>query len=267
MINEILKNTIFLDYRNIFLKLHSYHFPLLFKDFYFIIQVLQSRNIRVKYHSYRELMKGEKQCLRCIFRIPLLHMKKEVLFFHLQGGKEDFMSYINTLKESAQHVKKVSSICGSAMLLALKNIINMFRIKVSNILEIGFSHLVVAVSAMYYGPIMAGICGIVADTLEYIMHPSGPYFPGFAINEFAIGFLYGSFFYKKKITLPRVILARLCVAVLTELMLTPLWLHILYGNAYIALVSARIVTQLIKFPIDCALLYVLLKNIQRIRKQ
>lgn len=176
------------------------------------------------------------------------------------------MSYFQMLKESTHHLKNVSSLCGSAMLLALKNVINMFRIKISNILEIGFSHLVVAVSAMYYGPVLAGICGIIADTLEYIMHPSGPYFPGFALNEFVIGFLYGSFFYKKKITLARVIVARLCVAVITELILTPIWLHILYGNAYMALVSARIVAQLIKFPIDCALLYFLLTNLQKIRK-
>ena len=176
------------------------------------------------------------------------------------------MSNFHMIEESTKELKKVSSLCGSAMLIALKSVVSLFRIQISNILEIGFSHLVVGVSALYYGPILSGIAGVVADTVEYILRPTGPYFPGFAINEFVIGFLYGCFFYKKEITLRRVILARLCVAISTELILTPLWLNILYGNAYIALVSARITTQLIKFPIDCILLYTLLKNMQRIKK-
>lgn len=176
------------------------------------------------------------------------------------------MSYFLMIKESAKEVKKVSSLCGSAMLIAVKSVVSLLRIQVSNILEIGFSHLVVGVSAMYYGPVLSGIAGLVADTIDYLLRPTGPYFPGFALNEFVIGFLYGCFFYKKEITFKRVFFARLCVALLTELIMTPLWLNILYGKAYIALVGARITTQLIKFPIDCILLYTLLKNMQKIKK-
>lgn len=176
------------------------------------------------------------------------------------------MSYFHLLKESAQEIKKVTSLCATAMLLALKSVVSLFRIQISNILEIGFSHLVSGITAFYYGPVMAGFAGILGDTIEYLFRPTGPYFPGFALNEFVIGFVYGSFFYKKKITLSRVILARLCVVLLVEVCMTPLWLNILYGKAFIALVSARITSQIIKFPIDCILLYTLLKNMQRIKK-
>ena len=176
------------------------------------------------------------------------------------------MSYFHLIKESAQELKKVTSLTATAMLLALKSVISTFRIQVSNILEIGFSHLISAVIALYYGPMMAGVAGVVADTIDYLIRPTGPYFPGFALNEFVIGFLYGLFFYKKNITLPRVICARLCVAIFTELLMTPLWLNILYGDAYLALVGARITTQIIKFPIDCALLYGLLKSVSKIKK-
>lgn len=170
------------------------------------------------------------------------------------------------IKESAQELKKISTLTATAMLTALKNIVDLFRIPVSNILEVGFTHLVSGVTAFYYGPIVAGVAGILSDTIGYILRPSGPYFPGFAFNEFVIGFIYGLFFYKKNITLGRVIIAQLFVAIITGLILTPLWLHILYGNAYIALVSARIITQAIKFPIDCFLLYFLLKSISKIKK-
>lgn len=170
------------------------------------------------------------------------------------------------IKQSSNEFKKISTLTATAMLTALKNVIDVFRIPVSNILEIGFTHLISGVTALYYGPVVAGVVGILSDTLGYILHPSGPYFPGFALNEFIIGFLYGLFFYKKQITLGRVVVAQLCISIITGLILTPLWLHILYGNAFFAIVSARIVAQAIKFPIDCALLYFLLKTLTRIKK-
>lgn len=175
------------------------------------------------------------------------------------------MTYFNSVKESTKEIKKVSSLCGVAMLTAVKSVISVFRVPVSNILEISFSHLAVGVSGLYYGPVLTGIAGVVADTLEFMLRPTGFYFPGFALNEFIIGFIYGSFFYKKKITWKRVLSARLLIVLIVDMILTPLWLNIMYGNAFWALFTARITVQLIKFPIDFLLLYVLLKNIQRIK--
>lgn len=176
------------------------------------------------------------------------------------------MLSVSQIKESSKEIKKVTSLSGCAMLTAVKAVIAQFTISVSNILEIGFSGIVVGATAMYYGPVLSGIAGVIADTIEYLLRPSGPYFPGFAINEFVIAFIYGIFFYQQKITLKKVILAELCVLLIVNMGLTPLWLHILYGKGFIALFFARITTQLIKFPINCALLYLLLTSLQKIRK-
>ena len=176
------------------------------------------------------------------------------------------MLSVSQIKESSKEIKKVTSLSGCAMLTAVKAVIAQFTISVSNILEIGFSGIVVGATAMYYGPVLSGIAGVIADTIEYLLRPSGPYFPGFAINEFVIAFIYGIFFYQQKITLKKVILAELCVLLIVNMVLTPLWLHILYGKGFIALFFARITTQLIKFPINCALLYLLLTSLQKIRK-
>ncbi len=176
------------------------------------------------------------------------------------------MLSVSQIKESSKEIKKVTSLSGCAMLTAVKAVIAQFTISVSNILEIGFSGIVVGATAMYYGPVLSGITGVIADTIEYLLRPSGPYFPGFAINEFVIAFIYGIFFYQQKITLKKVILAELCVLLIVNMGLTPLWLHILYGKGFIALFFARVTTQLIKFPINCALLYLLLTSLQKIRK-
>lgn len=169
------------------------------------------------------------------------------------------------IKSSAKELRKVTSLTGTAMLTALNVAVGSLFIPITPTLRIGFSSLPAAVSAMYYGPICTGIAGVIADTLKYIIRPDGPYFPGFALNEFLTGLIYGCFFYKKKITLPRVIIARACITIFINLILTSLWLNILYQNPIFTI--ARLIKNVVMFPIDVALLYTILKSAERIKKQ
>ena len=180
----------------------------------------------------------------------------------------NFASFFSKLsqstKDSANEIKKVSSICGCAMFTALDIILRAIRIDFSAVLSLGFSTLAVAASAMYYGPLLTGLAGIIADTLGHLVHPNGPYFPGFAISAFITGVIYGCFFYKQeKISWKRVILARLCITVVINLILTPLWLNMMYGNALFAV--PRIIKNIVMFPLDAWLLYIVLKTALRVR--
>lgn len=169
------------------------------------------------------------------------------------------------IKASGKEVRKVTSLTGCSMFTALNTVISTFRIQVSNVLEIGFSSITVGVAAMYYGPVLCGTMGVVADTLKYIVRPTGFYFPGFAVNEFLTGFIYGCFFYKKEPSLKRVILARLVVVLLVNMLLNPLWLSMMYGKAFLVLLTARIIKNIVLFPVDVALLYFALKGARRIK--
>lgn len=167
------------------------------------------------------------------------------------------------IKSSGKELKKVSSITGCSMLTALNVAVGTLFIPITPTLRIGFSSVFAGVSGMVYGPLITGFAGVIADTLKYIIRPDGPYFPGFAINEFLTGFIYGCFFYKKKITLPRVILARATITIFINLGLTSLWLNLLYGNAIFTMI--RLVKNVVMFPIDVAILYFTLKAAQRIQ--
>ena len=175
------------------------------------------------------------------------------------------MQSVSNIKDSAKELKKVGSITGTSMLMALKAVIAQFTIHVSDFLEIGFSNCITGVCGMYYGPILSGIAGVVIDNIEYLLRPTGFYFPGFTLNEFVVGFIYGCFFYKKEITWKRVLVAHLVVALVVNMGLTPLWLRMMYGGTFWAIWTGRIVIQLIKFPIDFAILYVVLKTMSRVR--
>ena len=109
--------------------------------------------------------------------------------------------------------------------------------------------------------------GGIADIIKFIIKPTGPFFPGFTLNEMILGFVYGLIFYKKEIKLPKVIGARMIVTFGINLVLTPLWLSIMYGNAYKFMVPVRLIKNLVMIPVDVFLLYSVLrfaeKNLKR----
>lgn len=176
------------------------------------------------------------------------------------------MNSVNTVRESTKELKKLSSLTGTALLMAIKAVIAQFTIAVSNFLEIGFSGVVPGVCGYYYGPVLSGLAGICADTIEYLLRPSGPYFPSFALNEFIAGFVFGLFFYKRKeISWKRILCAQLTVSLINNWLLTPLWLSMLYGKAFYAIWVGRIVVQCIRFPIDFFILYTVIRTVTRVK--
>lgn len=177
------------------------------------------------------------------------------------------MQTLTNIKLSYMEFKKTKSLVLVSLFTGLNMLLGNFTIKFSNYLQIGFASFAAGIGAMYYGPVMAGIAGIVADNLKFfLMNTGAPYFPGFTINEFLVGFIYGCFFYKKEITWKRVMIARFLVVVLLNMILTSVWLNILYGKGFLVYLSARIVKNVVAFPFEVIILYNLLKAFERIKK-
>ena len=176
-----------------------------------------------------------------------------------------FQDLARRLRAGLEEVHRLSSMVGTAMLAAVHLVLNQFTFAVNQFLEIGFTFLASAAAAYLYGPWMAGLMGIVTDTLGYFLRPNGAYFPGWTLNEFLLGFLYGCWLYKKPVTLWRTFAACLSAVLIVNLCLTPLWLHLMYGNAFV-ITGLRLVKNLVKLPIDTALLYTLLKALSARRQ-
>jgi ECF transporter S component (folate family) len=155
------------------------------------------------------------------------------------------------------------AVCG--MLLALRLILGVFTVNVGSLLKVGFSYLPVAAAGLLLGPVAGGVVGAAGDVLGYFLQPTGPYFPGFTLNAFLSGCVYGLVLYRRPVGLARTFAAKAAITVLVSIILNPLWLSILYGKAFFTVVSARIVTNLILLPIETAVLYALLKIMERSR--
>lgn len=170
---------------------------------------------------------------------------------------------LTNLKKAAGETKKIRSIAGAGMLAAVGVVINQLVIPVGALLEIGFAFLATGVSGFLYGPFLAGLAGVVADIAGYFLRPNGGFFIGFTLNELVLGFIYGCFLYKQKVTKKRVFLTVLTAMLLVNLCLTPIWLYIMYGKSFFAMLGLRLLKNAIKLPLDTFLLYFVLKTVEK----
>lgn len=118
-----------------------------------------------------------------------------------------------------------------------------------SILRIGFGFLPIAVLAILYGPIWAGIGYAIADVIGGFLFPTGDFFPGFTLSALLSGLIFGLVLYKKEVTLWRALLASALVCLVVNLLLNTYWLTIIIGKAYGVLLTTRAVKELIAFPI------------------
>ena len=64
------------------------------------------------------------------------------------------------------------------------------------------------------------------------------------------GVIYGSFYYRKPLSLGRVFAAHLVVSLVCNVLLNTLCLSLLYGKAFMVLLPPRVIKNLIMWPID-----------------
>ena len=141
----------------------------------------------------------------------------------------------------------------SAMLLAISVIFGFFKIPLSQVSEIRLQFLPVAMEGMLFGPLYGGIVGGLSDILCYIARPTGPFFPGFTISAVIQGIIYGLILNKEQ-SLGRVLIAQAVDTIIVSLILNPIWLMMLYGNAFIPMFISRLPKVLIMYPVNIALL-------------
>ena len=137
-----------------------------------------------------------------------------------------------------------------ALLIALEVVLTRFLSINLPIVRIGFGFLPVAIAAILFGPLWAGIGYAIGDLIGMLLWPTGAYFPGFTVTAFLVGVTYGLFLYKKTVTWPRVIVT-VCVVILAfSLVLNTVWLSMLYGRAFWGLLPTRILQCVILIPVQ-----------------
>lgn len=115
-----------------------------------------------------------------------------------------------------------------------------------------------SVCGMVGGPVVALIFGFAEDTISYLIHPSGAYFPGYALTTMLGTMCYALFLYRTKPTALRIFLAK-AVTNAMNVVLGAYWSSILYSKGYLFYMTTSFYKNLIMLPIQTVLLWYLIR--------
>jgi ECF transporter S component (folate family) len=170
--------------------------------------------------------------------------------------------YVDSLKE----IKLTHNIVLCGLMGALAIVLNYTTsIFITDYIRIGFSGLPNRIIDYLLGPGVGAIFGGVMDILKYFTKPAGgSFFPGYTLSAILGGIIYGSILYNKPVKLWRVVGAEFLAKVFINCGLNTLWLKIMYGNAFLAILPTRALKNLIMLPIDSAILFFVLTFVSRL---
>ena len=151
-----------------------------------------------------------------------------------------------------------------ALLTALDIVLSRFLSLSTLNTKIGFAFVPVAFAALLLGSVEAGIVGALSDFLGALLFPIGPYFPGFTLTAFLMGLVYGLCLHKKQ-SLSRLLLAVALHQLVLSLGLNTLWISLLYGSPYGALLLTRLPQTALLAGVQLALLPLLARLTVRVK--
>lgn len=146
--------------------------------------------------------------------------------------------------------------------VAVSVVLGYFTIEAGPYLKIGFGGVVNQFVYYLFGPVAGAVYGGVLDLVKYVVKPTGAFFPGFTLNAMLGGVLYGTILYRKPLTFRRALWADLVVALICNIFLNTLWLSMMSGKAMMVLLPMRVLKNLIKWPVDAALFYLIAKRME-----
>ena len=169
--------------------------------------------------------------------------------------------YRDSLKELLNTRNMV--LCG--LMAALAVVLSLVAsIDIGPYIRVGFSGLPNRVVECVFGPVTGCLFGGMLDVLKYILKPSGPFFFGFTFNVMVAGLIYGTLLYRNPVTVKRIVAAEFLTKLLVNCLLNTLWISMLYGKRFFAILPLRVLKNAIMLPIDSCILYFTLTYMKKL---
>ena len=174
----------------------------------------------------------------------------------------------NMFLTSAKELKTTSTLAVCAMLAALALILNsVASINIGPYVKIGFSSIPNQIADYLFGPITGCLFAGVLDIVKFFIRPDGPFFFGFTFNAMLSGLIYGTLLYRRPVSIKRIVIAEFFVKLVINCGLNTLWISMLYGKGFIALLGPRVIKNVIMLPIDSFILFFALTYAKKIAAQ
>lgn len=150
-----------------------------------------------------------------------------------------------------------------AFMVALEIVLSKLVSVNISFLRIGFGFLPIAILAILYGPIWAGIGYAIGDVIGGFLFPTGAYFPGFTVTAILTGAIFGVMLYNKKVTFVRALVASALVCILCNLLLNTFWLTFILGKGFTVLLASRAIKEVVAIPVMAVLIVLVDKTVMK----
>lgn len=172
------------------------------------------------------------------------------------------------MKEMKQHfhdslleLRSMKTLVTTSMMIAVAVVLGFYTVQATEYLKLGFSFIANELTAMMFGPVVGGLMAGLADLIKYLIRPTGPFFAGFTISAIAGGVIYGVILYRRPLNFKRVLIAKGIVSLVVNLFMNTYWLTLLYGVPFFGVLPARALKELIMFPIETILFYMVARTL------
>lgn len=199
---------------------------------------------------------------------PILAGKEgHFLFMELENKKYASSLSKKYWKEAARQFSDVRMLTIAALIVALRIVVKFAKIPIAQGLSISLDAYVNSIGSVIYGPLVGLAVGLISDTVGCLVTGRmAEYFPPFALVEMMSSFLFGLFFWKRKIGISRALAAKFCVNLICNITLTSVfnkWMYFIYyglerAEAYNIINGVRIVKNLIMFPLEATIIVIVL---------
>lgn len=170
-------------------------------------------------------------------------------------------------KDASSQLGNIKMVTIAALIVALRVAVKFIRIQLAPGLNVSLDAYVNSLGSVIYGPVMGLVVGSISDVLGCLATGRmAEYFPPFVLVEMSSSFIFGLFFWRKKINVTRTLTAKFTVNFVCNIMLTSIfnkWMYYLYygierAEAYNVINGARIVKNLIMFPLEAMIIIIVL---------
>lgn len=132
---------------------------------------------------------------------------------------------------------------------------------VPGLIELRLGFLVVAVAGMLFGPCVSMLVALLGDFIGTIIFYGGSFFLGYPLLWMLMGLIFGCFFYRCKVSIPRVIGASVVYTVVIRQLLTPFCQALTGYGKFEVLFASRIILNAVMLPVTALLLLAVLRAV------
>lgn len=163
------------------------------------------------------------------------------------------------------HLKRPDVLAICSLMVALNIVLGYFTIQFSSYLRIGFGFMTQPIIAMFFGPLVACVTGIIQDIISLILKPTGPYNPIYSLSVGISALMYGIMLYKKTPSFSRVLLSKLLVILLGNIIFNSIALAPTVGSGLIGIFPSRLLKNILVLPIQTLIVYLVLKFVKKLK--